>query len=115
MRSKREDPHTFAHIAAIDADVWAMQCYLNEAGQEIDASPENCDAAMALALRVRHLVEQGCTDILRRFARAFGPYPLSMDADSSRRYQEVDVYLRQSHAERDLEALGRCLKRVSIT
>jgi hypothetical protein len=33
-----------------------------------------------------------------------------MDAEASRRYQEVDLYLRQSHAERDLEALGAMLE-----
>ena len=29
-----------------------------------------------------------------------------MDQDIARRYQELDLYLRQSHAERDLEKLG---------
>jgi hypothetical protein len=29
------------------------------------------------------------------------------DRDISRRYQELDLYVRQSHAERDLEKLGR--------
>jgi hypothetical protein len=52
-------------------------------------------------------VEQGCTDVLRRLARAYGPRPLAMDEDVARRYQELDLYVRQSHAERDLEILGR--------
>jgi hypothetical protein len=29
-----------------------------------------------------------------------------MDEPISRRYQELDLYVRQSHAERDLEILG---------
>jgi hypothetical protein len=33
-----------------------------------------------------------------------------MDEAISRRYQELDLYVRQSHAERDLEALGRVVK-----
>jgi hypothetical protein len=70
---------------------------------------------MVRALQVRHLVELARTDVLQRFARAFGPYPLSMDADISRRYQEVDLYLRQSHAERDLGTLSHCLKKPAIT
>jgi hypothetical protein len=64
---------------------------------------------MVRALRVRHLIEQTCTDTLRRFARAYGPHPLTMIGDTSRRYHELDLYLRQSHAERDLESLGRTL------
>jgi hypothetical protein len=59
---------------------------------------------------LRHLVEQACTDILRRLPRAYGPRPMAMDEGIARRYQELDVYLRQSHAERDLEALGRLIK-----
>lgn len=65
---------------------------------------------MIRALTVRHLVEQACTDILRRLARAYGPHPLAMEEDVSRRYQELDLYLRQSHAERDLESLGHALQ-----
>jgi hypothetical protein len=33
-----------------------------------------------------------------------------MNEEVSKRYQEVDLYLRQSHAERDLESLGRASK-----
>jgi alkylation response protein AidB-like acyl-CoA dehydrogenase len=111
MRSKRDDPHTLAHIAAMHANVWAMESYLDAAGQEIDQNPDDYDAAKIRALQVRQLVEQACSDSLRRFARAFGPYPMSMDAELSRRYQEIDLYLRQSHGERDLETLAHCLKK----
>ena len=68
---------------------------------------------MQRALTVRHLVEQACTEVLRRLARAYGPHPLAMDEDVSRRYQELDLYLRQSHAERDLEALGKSISEFS--
>ena len=63
---------------------------------------------------LRHLVEQECTNILRRLPRAYGPYPLAMNEQTARRYQELDLYLRQSHAERDLESLGRGLKELPI-
>ncbi len=33
-----------------------------------------------------------------------------MNEEVSKRYQEVSLYLRQSHAERDLESLGRAAK-----
>jgi hypothetical protein len=51
-------------------------------------------------------VESTCADILTRLGRAFGPHPLAFDPDISRRYAEVELYIRQCHAERDLESLG---------
>ena len=107
LGQSRHDPHTLAHLGAMQASVWALRSYLNTAGREIDERPDQQLEARTLALTVRHLVEQACTDVLRRLARAYGPYPLAMEAQVSDRYQELDLYLRQCHAERDLEALGR--------
>jgi hypothetical protein len=106
-RQGRSDPHTVAHLAAMKSSVWALQAFLATAGQEIDRCPNDRARAQIRALTVRHLVEQACSEILMRFARAYGPYPLAMNEDVARRRQELDLYLRQSHAERDLETLGR--------
>ncbi len=114
MRQKREDPHTFAHLAAMHSAAWALRCYLDAAGREIDAAPSDAQSGRVRARTVRHLIEQACTDILRRLTRAYGPYPLAMDEQISLRYQELDIYLRQSHAERDLESLGKDLKGLSF-
>jgi hypothetical protein len=111
----REDPHTLAHLGAMHAAIWGRRSFLDTAGHEIDAAPRECQKALVLALTVRHLVEQASTDVLRRLARAYGPRPLAMDETITRRYQELDLYLRQSHAERDLEALGRTIQESSIS
>jgi alkylation response protein AidB-like acyl-CoA dehydrogenase len=103
----RNDAHTLAHLGAMTAASWALSSYLDAAGNEIDAKPLDADAALTRALAFRHLVEQMCTDILQRFGRAYGPRPLAFDVQASRRYQELELYIRQSHAERDLETLGR--------
>lgn len=110
-KQSREDPHTLAHLGAMHASIWVMLSCLDSAGREIDEAPKDHERAFVRALTVRHLIEQACTDILRRFLRAYGPHPLVMDEKVSQRYQELDLYLRQSHAERDLEALGQALKR----
>ncbi len=107
LQQTRKDPHTLAHLGAMKANGWALLSYLDTAGREIDADPLNREAALSRALTVRHLVEQACTDTLQRFARAYGPRPLAFDAKVLQRYQELDLYIRQSHAERDLESLGR--------
>lgn len=106
-RQKRNDPHTMAHLGGLRANAWALESYLTTAGNQIDAAPDDYQQAKRRALTVRHLVEQASTDILRRLTRAYGPYPLAFDAEVTRRYQELDLYLRQSHAERDLEDLAR--------
>ena len=112
--SRRSDPHTLAHLAAMEANLWALTAYLDEAGRQIDAQaqadPENGTAAQVRALTVRHMVEQACTDTLHRFARAYGPYPLAMHHDTAIRYAETDLFLRQAHGERDLEGLARLLR-----
>lgn len=107
---RRDDSHTLAHLGALHANLWGMLSLLDEAGREIDLFPHDLPGAQIRALKLRHLIEQMGTDVLRRFARAYGPAPLSMDENVSRRYQEADVYLRQSHGERDLEALARLVR-----
>jgi alkylation response protein AidB-like acyl-CoA dehydrogenase len=107
---QRQDAHSLAHLGAMQAAVWQLRSCLIEAGRQIDTDATTPVSARIIALTLRHLVEQACTDILRRFARAYGPRPLISDERISRLYQELDLYLRQSHAERDLEQLGRALQ-----
>jgi alkylation response protein AidB-like acyl-CoA dehydrogenase len=110
IESKRDDPHTLAHFGAMQASVWAMYSMLKQAGEEIDDVPCDAMAAQIRALQLRHLIERMGTEILQRFSRAYGPFPLSMDEKIARRYQEATLYMRQSHAERDLENLGRLMR-----
>jgi hypothetical protein len=105
--SNRKDPHTLAHLGALRSSLWAMKAIFSLAAQEIDANKNDYQEAMVRALQVRHLVEQHCTDIIRRLVRGYGPHPLAIDEDTALRYHELDLFLRQSHAERDLEVIGR--------
>jgi alkylation response protein AidB-like acyl-CoA dehydrogenase len=109
LNTVRDEPHALAHVGGISADGWALQAYLDAAGCQIDQDPNDGELAQTLALTVRHLVEQAASDVLRRIGRAFGPRPLAFDCGVSKRYQELELYIRQSHAERDLEALGQGL------
>jgi hypothetical protein len=50
-----------------------------------------------------------------RFGRAYGPRPLPFEARIARLFHELSLYIRQSHAESDLEDLGReCLAREKL-
>jgi hypothetical protein len=59
-----------------------------------------------VARRTRAVVEHAADEAIVRTGRALGPGPLCTDGEHARRVADLTVYLRQSHAERDLEALG---------
>jgi hypothetical protein len=111
----RCDPHTLAHLGGIQASAWALRAYLAAAGDEIDADSLDYRRAHIRALTVRHLVEQECAAVLQRLGRAYGPYPLAMEKSVSERYQELQLYLRQCHAERDLESLGEEIRKSTVS
>lgn len=107
------DPHARAHLGALDSALAAAGSLLREAAAAADHGPDpaTSDAPSILlarrgALRVRAVVEAAATQTIERVGRALGPRPLATDAAHSRRVTDLTVYLRQSHAERDLSALG---------
>jgi alkylation response protein AidB-like acyl-CoA dehydrogenase len=102
------DAHTLAHLGAVDAALAAAEATLAAAAERIDADPFNqSGAAELLARRVRSVVEHAVEEALSRTGRALGPGPLVQDAAHARRVADLTVYVRQSHAERDLAELGR--------
>lgn len=107
------DPHARAHLGAVDAVLTGARAVLWEAAATADRGPDPARSdlpSMQLArrwgLRVRAVVEAAATQTIERVGRALGPRPLAADAAHSRRVTDLIVYLRQSHAERDLAALG---------
>lgn len=109
-RTGRADPHALAHLGAVDAVLHAARATLIDAALEIDTDPEDLAGTGQLrAMRVRAVVEAACDDVLRRVGRATGAGPHGRDADFSRRIADLTVFLRQSHAERDLAGLGALL------
>ena len=57
----------------------------------------------------REVVASACEDVLRRSAHGLGPGPLATDEAHARRVADLELYLRQWHAERDQASLGRLL------
>jgi hypothetical protein len=85
---------------------WELDAVLDRAGVEIDETPDDAAAAVRRARIMRHLVDRAATEVIERFGRALGPRPLIRNPDVVRRIAEVQLYVRQCHAERDLDALG---------
>jgi hypothetical protein len=105
-RLNRRDAHSRAHLGALQATAWGLEAILDKAGREIDADPQDASAtARTRGLKVRHLVERACTEVLDRFGRATGPQLLAHDARVVRQHAALALYIRQCHAERDLETI----------
>ncbi|MCD2197629.1 acyl-CoA dehydrogenase family protein [Actinomycetospora endophytica] len=104
------DEHDAAHRGHIDAALGAAGAALREAAAAITdpgARAESILTARRRALRVRAVVEAAVETAVRSTGRATGPRPLAQDAVHARHVADLEVYVRQSHAERDLAALGR--------
>jgi alkylation response protein AidB-like acyl-CoA dehydrogenase len=102
----RRDPHSRAHLGALEATAWGLQAFLLQAGREIDADPQDrAGTARTRGLKVRHLIERACTEVLDRFGRATGPHLLAYDSHIVRQHQALALYIRQCHGERDLAGI----------
>jgi alkylation response protein AidB-like acyl-CoA dehydrogenase len=106
LRLNRRDPHSRAQLGALKAARWGNLAVLEQAARETDKDPSSATAARERAYLVRHLIERSCTEILDRFGRATGPQLLAFDGAIAQRYSELTLYIRQCHAERDLEQAG---------
>ena len=102
------DPHSLAHLGAVDAALAAAEATLLSAAAQVDADPLNRGGrAELIARRTRAVVETAVEEAIRRTGRALGPGPLALDAEHAQCVADLTMYVRQSHAERDLAELGR--------
>lgn len=103
----RDDPHRLVQLGEVTVALQACAAQMRETAAAIDRMP-NADA-MAAALSLRLAVEAAATTTLAAAGRALGPGPMCKDARMARLFADLPVFMRQSHAERDLEALGRAV------
>lgn len=101
------DPHRLAHLGQADVALSGAAALLRASAKTIDNAPGAY--AGRLAMRLRLAVEAAATDVLHHVTRALGAGPLCRDARFARLAADLPVFLRQSHAERDLAALGGLL------
>ncbi|MGY4708488.1 acyl-CoA dehydrogenase [Mycolicibacterium sp. CBM1] len=101
----RPDPHAAAHLGAVDAALAAAHALLVDTAAQVDAAPFSPRGEVA-ARRLRAVVEVAVEQAIGRTGRALGPAPLVLDGTHARRVADLSIYVRQSHAEKDLAALG---------
>ncbi len=98
------DPHLMAHLGAVDVALHSASSALQRAAQIVDADPAG--DAQRLARRIRAAVEHTAQRVISHVGRALGAGPFCSNAHFARLSADLPVFLRQSHAERDLAALG---------
>jgi alkylation response protein AidB-like acyl-CoA dehydrogenase len=102
--AKRPEPHALAHLGAVDSALNAAACVLRASAEHIDREPKA--DARALAQRTRACIEDTVTQVMHHVGRAVGAGPYCKDPHFAQLMADLPVYLRQSHAERDLAGLG---------
>jgi len=98
------------HLGAIDVALTGVRSMLLVAARQIDDRRAGGEAGAIMALRVRAAGAAAVEEVLQRSAHALGPAPLALDDRYARRVADLQMYVRQHHAEHDLAALGRSLR-----
>jgi hypothetical protein len=105
--AQHADVHRFAHLGAVDVALSGAAAVLRETAALIDANPR--DDLRREALRARLVVEAAAAEVMTHVSRALGAGPLCRERWLARTLADLPVFLRQSHAERDLATLGEAL------
>ena len=113
LGTRPPDQVALMHLGAADARLHAARCVLEEAALAIDAGRLTGPDGWRAALRVREVVALAAEDVLLRAAHGLGPGPLATDEEHARRVADLELYLRQWHAERDQAALGTSIAETS--
>lgn len=108
-RSRELDQVGLMHLGAVDEALYAARCLLRDAAAQVDAGRAREDTGRIAALRVRGRVAATVEEVLTRAGHALGPGPLCFHPEHAGRVADLQVYVRQEHAERDQAALGRAL------
>ncbi|PPF61740.1 acyl-CoA dehydrogenase [Clavibacter michiganensis] len=105
--NREPDQIALMHLGAVDAGLFAARTALEDASRRIDAGRAEGSEGRMLAARVRIVVATVVEDVLRRVAHSLGPAPLALEVEHARRVADLELYVRQHHAERDEASLGR--------
>lgn len=104
---REPDQLGLALLGAVDRDLVSCRALLAAAAREVDAGS---DAPAVLAQRARSTVAASAERILSAVGHAMGPAPLATNEEHARRVADLELYIRQDHAERDLARLGGKLR-----
>ncbi len=98
--------HGLAHLGAVRAALDTATLAMHAAAELADAEPLPVERAERLAHALRALAAGVVESVVSHVGRALGPGPLAFDAAHAEHVHDLQVFVRQHHAERDLERLG---------
>ncbi|MET0135591.1 MAG: acyl-CoA dehydrogenase family protein [Kibdelosporangium sp.] len=99
------DAHQLAHVGALHTAIRSTEALVSSAASTVDEAPAG-DHKL-LAWTCRSAAERTAWDVLDRVPRITGPTPMCRDRRFAQRLADLQVYVRQHHAEKDLAAIGR--------
>ncbi len=102
--AKRPEPHALAHLGAVDSALNSAACVLRASAAQVDREP--FADARQIAQQARACIEDTVEQVIRHVGRAVGAGPYCKDPHFAQLMADLPVYMRQSHAERDLAGLG---------
>lgn len=109
------DAHGLAHLGAVSVAVESAAATMLSAAERVCHAPVHpvtrlCDLPAEelarIALICRSAAEAAAQVAIQRLPRVVGPVALGRDADFAHRLADLEVFVRQHHAERDLARLG---------
>ena len=104
-QTSKPDPYGQVHLGAIDIALSQAQALMRETALWVDQHPRA--NAFIRATRLRSAAEQCAATVLLHAGRALGAGPLCREADTARLFADLPVFVRQSHAERDIAQVGQ--------
>jgi alkylation response protein AidB-like acyl-CoA dehydrogenase len=114
LRAREPDRIALMHLGAIDVQLQAARRALAEAATLVDSGDAEGGEGRLLAKRVRATVARACDDVALRVGHCLGPAPLAHDGYHAKRVADLQLYVRQHHAERDEASLGEALLRTEV-
>ncbi len=108
-QGRNPDQIALAHLGAVDLAVTGAEATLTAAAASIDSGDADGADGSLLAARVRGIVARTVDDVMFHIGHALGPAPLALDSRHAQRLADLQLYVRQHHAERDDAALGHML------
>ncbi|TPW78158.1 acyl-CoA dehydrogenase [Schumannella soli] len=98
-------------VGAVDEALESARAVLLDAARQVDAGRAVGERGALIAARARGVVARAVDEVLLRAGHALGPAPLALDDEHSRRVADLQLYVRQHHAENDQASLGRRILR----
>lgn len=112
--SREPDQIALWHLGSVDKSLWASRTAFRAAAAAADSVPSIGSGSPALtAARLRATVVSASETVLSVCAHGMGPEPLAFEHEHGQRVADLELYLRQDHAERSLAAQGKILLAMS--